>query len=44
VAWTYHEPLREAEPVRDHIAFFNERVDVIVDGQSGERPVTQWSG
>jgi uncharacterized protein (DUF427 family) len=44
VAWTYHEPLREAEPVRDHIAFFNERVDVIVDGQHRERPVTQWSG
>jgi uncharacterized protein (DUF427 family) len=44
VAWTYREPLREAEPVRDHIAFFNERVDVIVDGQRRERPVTQWSG
>jgi uncharacterized protein (DUF427 family) len=44
MAWTYHEPLREAEPVRDHIAFFNERVDVIVDDQRRERPVTQWSG
>lgn len=44
VAWTYHEPLREAEPVRDHIAFFDERVDVIVDGQRRERPVTPWSG
>ena len=32
IAWTYRDPLREAEPVRDHIAFFNERVDVIVDG------------
>jgi uncharacterized protein (DUF427 family) len=44
VAWTYPEPLREAEPVRDHIAFFDERVDVIVDGQRRERPVTPWSG
>lgn len=32
VAWTYREPLREAEPIRDHIAFFDERVDVTVDG------------
>jgi uncharacterized protein (DUF427 family) len=44
VAWTYHQPLREAEPVRDHTAFFNERVNVIVDGERRERPVTQWSG
>jgi uncharacterized protein (DUF427 family) len=44
VAWTYHQPLREAEPVAERIAFFNERVDVIVDGRRAERPVTQWSG
>jgi uncharacterized protein (DUF427 family) len=44
VAWAYHEPLREAEPVRDHIAFFDEQVDVIIDGQRRERPVTPWSG
>jgi uncharacterized protein (DUF427 family) len=44
VAWTYHEPLHEAEPVRNHIAFFDERVDVIVDGQRRERPITPWSG
>jgi uncharacterized protein (DUF427 family) len=43
VAWTYHEPLREAEPVADRIAFFNERVDVIVDGQREVRSVTPWS-
>ncbi len=44
VAWTYHQPLREAEAVRDRIAFFDERVDVIVDGRRRERPVTPWSG
>ncbi len=44
VAWTYHEPLREAEPVADRVAFFDERVDVIVDGRRRERPVTPWSG
>lgn len=43
LAWTYHAPLREAEPVRDRIAFFNEKVDIIVDGQHQERPVTPWS-
>ena len=41
--WTYHEPLHDAEPVRDRIAFFDERVDVIVDGQRRSRPVTAWS-
>ena len=43
VAWTYYQPLREAEPVRDRVAFFDERVDVIVDGRRRERPVTPWS-
>jgi uncharacterized protein (DUF427 family) len=43
IAWTYHHPLREAEPVRDLVAFFNERVDVIVDGQPWQRPVTPFS-
>jgi uncharacterized protein (DUF427 family) len=33
VAWTYHQPLHEAEPITDRIAFFNERVDIIVDGR-----------
>ena len=43
VAWTYHEPLHDAEPVRDRICFFDERVDVIVDGEHRDRPVTPWS-
>jgi uncharacterized protein (DUF427 family) len=43
VAWTYHQPLREAEPVTDHIAFFNERVDITVDGQRHQRPTTPFS-
>ena len=37
------EPTREAERIRDYIAFFNERVDIEVDGELQERPVTQWS-
>jgi uncharacterized protein (DUF427 family) len=43
VAWTYRDPLREAEPVRDHIAFFNERVDVVLDGHRRPRPVSPFS-
>jgi uncharacterized protein (DUF427 family) len=43
VAWTYVEPLREATEVTGRIAFFNERVDVVVDGERMERPVTPWS-
>jgi uncharacterized protein (DUF427 family) len=43
IAWTYPDPLREAAPVRDLVAFFNERVDVIVDGQRGQRPITPFS-
>ncbi|WP_102145742.1 DUF427 domain-containing protein [Mycobacterium hubeiense] len=44
VAWTYHEPLHDAEQVRDRVCFFDELVDVIVDGERRERPVTPWSG
>jgi uncharacterized protein (DUF427 family) len=43
VAWTYREPRHDAERVKDHIAFFNERVDIEVDGELQERPETQWS-
>lgn len=43
VAWTYHEPLHDAVPVRDHVCFYDERVDVIVDGRRRDRPVTPWS-
>ena len=43
VAWTYHQPLHDAAPVKDMIAFFNERVDIIVDGQPQPRPRTPWS-
>jgi uncharacterized protein (DUF427 family) len=43
VAWTYHEPLHDAEQVRDRVCFFDERVDVIVDGERRDRPITPWS-
>jgi uncharacterized protein (DUF427 family) len=43
IAWTYPEPLHDAEQVRDLICFFDERVDVIVDGERRARPATPWS-
>jgi uncharacterized protein (DUF427 family) len=43
LAWTYANPQHDAEPVRDYISFFNERVDLDVDGARQERPQTQWS-
>jgi uncharacterized protein (DUF427 family) len=43
VAWTYTEPLRDAADVAGRIAFFNERVDLVVDGEPLERPITPWS-
>ena len=43
VAWTYPAPLREAAEVTDRICFFNELVDIVVDGTPLERPVTPWS-
>jgi uncharacterized protein (DUF427 family) len=43
VAWSYPRPLREAAEVTDRIAFFNEYVDIVVDGTPLERPVTPWS-
>ena len=43
VAWSYPQPLREAAEVTDRIAFFDERVDLVVDGEALARPVTPWS-
>jgi uncharacterized protein (DUF427 family) len=43
VVWLYEDPRREAEAIKGYLAFFNERVDIEVDGELQERPVTQWS-
>ena len=43
LAWTYVDPRHDATGVRDLIAFFDERIDVIVDGKPQPRPVTPWS-
>jgi uncharacterized protein (DUF427 family) len=43
LAWTYPEPERDGEAIRDLICFFNERVDLEIDGLAQVRPETQWS-
>lgn len=43
IAWSYENPLRDAELVRDFVSFYNERVDVELDGELQERPVTPFS-
>jgi uncharacterized protein (DUF427 family) len=43
VAWCYEEPLNDALPVKGMLAFYNERVDIEVDGELEERPRTQWT-
>jgi uncharacterized protein (DUF427 family) len=43
VAWSYPDAVNEGEPVRGLIAFFDERVDVEVDGKRQDRPLTRWS-
>jgi uncharacterized protein (DUF427 family) len=43
VAWTYPEPRHDASAVRGLVCFFNEAVDLDVDGERERRPQTPWS-
>lgn len=43
LAWHYLEPLPAVSTIVDHVCFFNERVDLEVDGERQERPQTPWS-
>ncbi|MDX6644145.1 MAG: hypothetical protein QOD76_2107 [Solirubrobacteraceae bacterium] len=43
LVWTYVDPIRAAAEIAGQLAFFNERVDLEVDGVPQERPQTQWS-
>ncbi|MGZ6951553.1 MAG: DUF427 domain-containing protein [Acidimicrobiia bacterium] len=43
VAWSYPTPLRESERIAGLVCFFNERVDLVVDGVPRERPTTKFS-
>ena len=43
VAWSFAQPHNYATAIKDMLAFFNERVDITVDGERIERPRTPWS-
>jgi len=42
VVWTYPTPLPESAKIAGLAAFYNERVDIMVDGVLQERPVTMF--
>jgi uncharacterized protein (DUF427 family) len=43
LAWTYAFPTRQLSPIAGLVAFYNERVDLFVDGELLERPRTHFS-
>ena len=43
IAWSYKSPIPECPKIENLIAFFNEHVDIDVDGERLERPRTPWS-
>ena len=43
LVWCYEDPIPAAADVKGLIAFYNERVDLEVDGALQERPKTRWS-
>ena len=43
LVWTYPAPVPEAPKLQDLLAFYNEKLDISVDGVLQERPQTPWS-
>jgi uncharacterized protein (DUF427 family) len=43
LAWAYDFPTRQLLPIAGLIAFYNEKVDIWLDGERLERPVTHFS-
>jgi uncharacterized protein (DUF427 family) len=43
LAWSYRTPLPESQKIAGLIAFYDEKVDVYVDGVLQERPKTKFS-
>ena len=41
--WTYPDPHRDVDRIRGHLCFYNEFVDIEVDGQQQERPESPFS-
>ena len=43
LAWSYEQPIAGAERIKDRLCFYDERVDITIDGEAQERPETPWS-
>jgi uncharacterized protein (DUF427 family) len=43
LAWSYRTPLPESQKIAGLVAFYNEKVDIYVDGVLQQRPVTKFS-
>lgn len=43
VAWTYDFPTRQLLPIAGLVAFYNEKVDILLDGQRLDRPTTHFA-
>ena len=43
IVWVYPAPIPQIPSIENHLCFFNEHADVIVDGELQERPHTRWS-
>jgi uncharacterized protein (DUF427 family) len=43
VVWSYQDPIAEIPKIRGLLCFFNERMDLYVDGELQPRPLTPWS-
>ena len=43
LVWTYPNPRRDVERIRGHVCFYNEFVDIEVDGEAQQRPASPFS-
>jgi uncharacterized protein (DUF427 family) len=43
IVWSYPAPIPETPKIENLLAFYNEKVDTVVDGVLQDRPVTPWS-
>jgi len=43
IAWSYPSPIPECPKIEGLLCFFNERVDISVDGELQDKPKTFWS-
>ena len=42
-AWGYEQPIEGAERIAGRVCFYDERVDLTIDGEAQVRPETPWS-